>query len=111
MAHLNYKKVIFLASLCSFSIICSNVQAQGTTVVEKKAIITPVPKSMNCSTVAAHWEGDVWIDTQTVCSYENRVEGVAWVQDYWSCTKYDLSKGQCTNWEYKSGHWVKTMPQ
>lgn len=110
MAHLNFKNVILLSSLCSLSIVCFNAFAQETTVVEKKVIITPTPKSGACNTVAAHWEGDVWFDTQTVCTYENRQEGVAWVQDFWSCAKYDLSSGECNSWEYKPGYWVKTMP-
>ncbi|OGT36461.1 MAG: hypothetical protein A3F11_11775 [Gammaproteobacteria bacterium RIFCSPHIGHO2_12_FULL_37_14] len=88
-----------------------NIQAQEVVVpvVEKNIIISPAPKSVSCTTVNAHWEDNVWVDTQTVCRYESRVEGVAWVNDYWACTTA-TADGKCTVWELKSGHWVKTLP-
>jgi hypothetical protein len=101
---------VFLSMLSLFAI---NTQAQTsttTTTIEKKVIVTPVPKSAKCTTVGPHWEGEVWVDTQTICTYENRVEGVAWVQDYWACTTYNVDTGACTAWEYKPGYWVKTLP-
>ena len=103
--------VSLIASLFLF-LNCTTSQAQTTnttTVVEKRVIVSPAPKSTKCTTINAHWEGDVWFDTQTVCTYENRVEGIAWVQDYWACTSADAT-GNCTAWEYKPGHWVKTLP-
>jgi hypothetical protein len=78
-----------------------------TTIVEKKVIITPAPKSISCTTVAAHWENDIWVDTQTVCKYEGRTEGIEWVQDYWACVKF-TDAGDCTNWEYRPGYWMQT---
>lgn len=87
---------------------CINLQAETTTVVEKKVVVTPAPKSASCTMVSAHWEGDVWVDQQSVCKYENRAEGVAWIQDYWACTT--ATDGNCTSWEYRPGHWVKTLP-
>lgn len=109
---LRFSVLFFVASILAFFFSLS-AQAQDTTtttttIVEKPVIMTPVPQSVNCSTVAAHWEGDVWVNAQTICKYENRPEGVAWVQDYWACTVY--SNGECTNWEYRPGHWVKTLP-
>lgn len=85
-------------------------QETTTTVVEKKVVVTPPPKSVNCTAIPAHWEGDTWVDTQNICRYENRVEGVAWVQDYWACTAATAT-GDCTTWEFRPGHWVKTLPQ
>ena len=102
--------VSFVISLLSL-FIPVNVQAQETTttVVEKRVIVTPAPKSVKCTTVTGHWEGEIWIDAQTVCTYENRAEGVAWVQDYWACTVF-TADGKCSTWEYRPGHWVKTYP-
>lgn len=95
---------IFFSLFISFG-----AQAQET-VVEKQVIVTtPAPKSVSCTSVAAHWEGNVWFNTQSICTYENRAEGVAWVQDYWACT-VATGDGNCTTWEYRPGHWVKTLP-
>lgn len=99
---------ILLAALFSM-FFCYNVYAQETTVVEKRVIITPAPKSAKCTTVAGHWEANIWVAEQTICTYEGRAEGVAWVQDYWACTA-STADGNCTTWEYRPGHWVKTLP-
>lgn len=99
---------IFISFFSVF--VCTGSQAQETVVVEKHEIISPAPKSSNCTTVPAHWEGNVWIDTQTVCSYTNRTEGVAWIQDYWACTAFNTTTSECTAWEYRPGHWVSTLP-
>lgn len=88
-------------------IICFNVQAQTSTVIEKKIIVSPVPKSVSCTTITAHWEDNIWIDQQTVCKYEGRAEGIEWVQDYWACI-VSTADGQCTTWEYRPGHWIKS---
>ena len=77
-----------------------------TTVVEKRTIVTPAPKG-NCTTIAAHWEGNEWRDTYTLCKYENRKEGIAWISDYWSCSDY-TANGNCTTWALVPGHWVNT---
>ena len=96
--------IVLLSSVLSFSV---QAQETTTTVVEKRTVITPAPKGA-CSTVAGHWEGDIWVDTHNVCKYENRTEGVAWVSDYWSCTAADAD-GNCTAWTLVPGHWVKTL--
>ena len=93
----------------SVNVLAQTEAATTTTVVEKKVVVTPPPKSVKCTTVNAHWEDSVWIDTQTVCTYEQRSEGVAWIQDYWACTAATVD-GNCTAWEYRPGHWVKTYP-
>ena len=107
-----FKIFVIIASLFAiFAFFGARAHAQEvtTTTVEKKTIITPAPKSASCTTVKAHWEDNIWYDTQTICKYENRTEGVAWVQDYWACiTATDT--GECTAWEFKPGHWVKTFP-
>lgn len=102
----------FLISiLCCLSLFFSMyVKAQDEVLIEKKVIVTPAPKSTNCTLVPGHWQGSIWIDTQTVCTYPGRQEGVAWVQDYWTCTVYDTASGECTSWEHQPGHWVKTLP-
>ena len=101
--------------ICMLSALnCSGAVAQDdeqsttttTTVVTKPPIITPAPKSVSCTSVSAHWEGNIWIDAQTVCTYENRTEGAAWVQDYWSCTAFTVD-GNCTSWQLVPGHWVQ----
>ncbi|OGT37188.1 MAG: hypothetical protein A3F12_04185 [Gammaproteobacteria bacterium RIFCSPHIGHO2_12_FULL_38_14] len=102
-------------AICIFSLfLAPAVYAQDpttttTTTVEKTIIVSPAPKSASCTTINAHWEGNVWVDTQTVCKYESRVEGVAWVNDYWACT-VAAADGSCTSWELKPGYWMKTYP-
>ncbi len=99
--------VLTLGLLSSF--ISLGVQAQDTTttIVEKHVIISPAPTAV-CSSIAGHWEGNIWVDTYDVCKYENRVEGIAWVNDYWSCTAA-TADGTCTTWALVPGHWVKTL--
>jgi hypothetical protein len=100
----------FLASSLLFSL-SFNAQAAETTtttVVEKSTIVTPAPKAI-CTSVAAHWEGNVWVATHDVCKYENRPEGAAWVSDYWTCTEATAS-GSCTTWTLVPGHWIATAP-
>ena len=99
--------VILISLLALFIPFGAQAQDTTTTVVEKRVIITPAPKA-NCYSVAGHWENDVWVDTHDICKYENRVEGVAWVNDYWSCTAANAD-GTCTNWVLVPGHWVKTL--
>ena len=100
------RKISIFTSILSllFSI---QVNAQDTIV--RKVIITPVPQG-SCNTIAAHWEGDIWVADQSVCKYENRTEGAAWVQAYWSCTTYDSATGDCKTWVYQPGHWLQTLP-
>jgi hypothetical protein len=81
----------------------AQAQETTTTVVEKHVIISPAPKGV-CTSVAGHWEGAVWVETHDVCKYENRTEGVAWVNEYWSCTAA-TNDGTCTTWAFVPGHW------
>lgn len=91
--------------LLSVMSISANAQATGATtpVVEKYVIVSPTPKGV-CTTVAAHWSGNVWVAAHEECKYENRTEGVTWVNDYWSCTA-STSDGNCTTWALVPGHW------
>lgn len=91
------------------SLFSLSVQADETTttVVEKRTIVSPAPKAI-CTPVAGRWEGNIWIDAHQVCKYEGRSEGVAWVNDYWSCT-VATADGTCTSWVLNPGHWVKTL--
>ena len=102
--------LVLIASLIplGFSASAQADETTTTTTIEKHVIITPSPKSVSCTTIDAHWEGDVWVDTQSVCKYENRTEGAAWVNDYWTCTAANAD-GTCTAWALVPGHWVKTL--
>jgi hypothetical protein len=85
----------------------SSMSADGTTTVVKKTITSPAPKSLSCTTIAAHWDNNIWIDEQSKCKYSGRAEGAEWIQAYWACNAF-TDAGDCTNWEYKQGYWVKT---
>jgi uncharacterized lipoprotein NlpE involved in copper resistance len=107
-----FRLILSTFVIAIFSLVGMNAQADSTTtttVVEKHIIVTPAPKSMACTTVSAHWEGDVWVAEQSVCKYDNRAEGAAWIQDYWACSAA-TADGKCSAWELKPGHWVKTLP-
>jgi len=89
-----------------------------TQVIERRVISSPVPAAkeviatpqgyIDCFTVEGNWFKDVWVATHRVCQYENTGEGVAWVEGYWACNKA-TTEGVCTNWEWRSGHWTKTL--
>lgn len=81
---------------------------------------TPTPKEttvvpegfVNCSVVKAAWFNGVWVPDHRVCQYNQSSEGVAWIDGYWACTKFSTTgqvKANCTNWDWKPGHWVKTL--
>lgn len=86
-------------------------------------IMTPVPSAkeeiatptgyVNCFAVEAGWYKNAWIPEHRVCQYEAApgqtvtYEGVAWIDSYWACTQY--TDTVCTKWEWKPGHWVKTL--
>lgn len=94
-----------------------SAQAATTTTV-RQVIVTPAPEPKevvvvpegytNCFTVAAGWYNNEWIPEHQVCQYANAAEGVAWVQGYWACNKYNENH-DCTNWLWKPGRWVKTF--
>jgi hypothetical protein len=86
-------------------------------------IVTPVPSAkeeiatptgyVNCFTVEAGWYKNAWVPEHRICQYEAQAgqtvtyEGVAWIESYWACTQY--TDATCTKWEWKPGHWVKTL--
>ncbi len=78
----------------------------------KEVIATP-EGYVNCFSVEAGWYKNAWIPEHRVCQYENvpgqttTYEGVAWIDSYWACTEYTGTA--CTKWEWKPGHWVKTL--
>lgn len=106
MPHRSLYSIMIIAGLSALLILPLSNQAQ--TVVEKKLIVTPVPTA-TCETVEGHWEGIIWVATHNVCKYTNRTEGVAWIDNYWSCTTSD-NNGNCTAWTWVPGHWVATYP-
>lgn len=90
------------------------------TVTEKRTVITtsaPAPKEVittpvgyaYCFVVKAGWYLDTWVAEHNVCQYPNSPEGVAWVEGYWVCNKYDLASGKCTSWDWKTAHWENTL--
>jgi len=94
--------------------------AVATVTPNGNVIVTPVPAPkevvvtpqgyVNCFTVDAGWNGDLWVPAHRVCQYNNTdpsVQGVAWVEGYWACNTY--TNQQCTNWVWKPGRWVKTL--
>lgn len=74
----------------------------------KETIVVPTGYS-TCFTVKSGWYQNVWVAEHKVCQYSGSEAGVAWVDGYWSCTKYDNAQGICTNWDWKSGRWEKTF--
>src|SRR3990167_3718085 len=92
-------------SLSFLSFLSFAQETVTTTTVSKNVVITPPPKSINCTTINAHWQDNIWVDTQTICKYESRAEGVAWVNDFWACT-VTTADGQCTTWELRPGYWI-----
>lgn len=79
-----------------------------TTPAPKETIVTPIGY-VSCFAVKAGWYQDVWVAEHNVCTYANSPSGAAWVEGYWACDKYDIAVGQCTNWDWKSAHWEKTV--
>jgi hypothetical protein len=117
---------IFFLAFMSFAQADDNATVTTTTtsnangaVVEKRVIVTtvPAPKEVivtpegyaNCFSVTAGWYQDIWVAEHRVCQYANMPNGVAWVEGYWACTKYDIPSGNCTNWDWKAAHWEKTL--
>lgn len=88
-------------------------------VVERRVIVTttPAPKEVlpmpsgyvSCFTVKAGWYQDVWVADHNVCTYSNSPNGMVWIEGYWTCNKYDITEGKCTNWDWKSAHWEKSI--
>ncbi|GEM_PF-1587686 len=105
----------------------ANTSARNANTAEQNAntlskIVTPVPAPkevkpaptgfVNCFVVQAGWVNNVWVPEHRVCKYSPSQEGVAWVEGYWACTTYktiEHRKDECTNWDWKPGHWVKTF--
>lgn len=96
---------MFRSRLCILGIgFLSTVLSLGALAQEGTyVIVSPAPKGV-CTSVAGHWEGNVWVDRQEICKYENRSEGALWINDYWSCTASNPD-GTCTTWVLVPGHW------
>lgn len=85
----------------------------------KEVIITPAPTAkevvvaptgyVHCFTVSSGWYNNEWIPQHQVCQYENSPEGTSWIEGYWACTQYKISEGICSNWDWRPGHWTKTL--
>lgn len=129
MLHVRFVSSVFFAVLFSLMTYCINAQAQSydndnTQTVQEETIQivtpTPAPKETvtvpegyaGCFTVAAGWYQNVWYPEHRVCQYNQEqvktAQGSAWVDGHWACTKYTTT-GQCTNWSWSPGHWVKTF--
>ena len=110
----------FIAALSlSLNVFAEEAQTTTTTTVVKRTIITPAPQPQdatitapsgysNCFMVAAGWFNNLWVPEHEVCQYTSSAEGVAWVQGYWACDKYNEANN-CTNWVWKAGRWVKSL--
>lgn len=120
--------VLTLISILSCSIAFAQEQTTTTTttttspngtVVERRQITTtiPAPKEIietpagfaSCFMVKSGWYQDVWVAEHNVCTYPNSPNGLIWIGGYWTCDKYNEAEGQCTNWNWKSAHWEKTV--
>ena len=117
---------LLTALVCLFSSV--NAQAQDQTLADGTyTIVTPVPAPkevvqvpqgyLGCFNVAAGWYKGVWYPEHRVCQYDpdkvQSAQGDAWVDGHWACVKYSTAeqlKGECTNWDWRAGHWVKTLP-
>jgi len=111
---------VILAGLVSL-MTCVSVYADDTL-----EIITPVPAPkdsaippgyIGCFDVKSGWYKGVWYPGHRVCQYDpsrgHAAEGDAYVAGHWACDKYMTAehlKGECTNWDWKPGHWIKTFP-
>jgi hypothetical protein len=131
MSRLHFGFSVLCTSLLSL-LSCASVQAQGTTtILPNNTIVTTVPAPKEsivipegytgCFTVPAGWSKDnVWVAERKVCQYggsatttNTAVQGEAWVDSYWACTKYKTTtanQSECTSWEWRPGHWIKTFP-
>ena len=114
--------------IASFSVYADTVAATVVDVNGQPMIVTavPAPKEVvtvpagfvNCFVVPAGWNyNNVWVAEHKVCQYTpttgGAVQGDAWVDGYWACTKsvpgQEPTKANCTAWDWRSGHWVKTL--
>lgn len=116
-----------LLAFLSVSVLAQDEQTTSTTTtttspngtVERHEIITttPAPKEqlpipsgyVSCFMVKAGWYQDIWVAEHSVCTYSNSTNGTVWVEGYWKCNKYDNTEGKCTNWDWKSAHWEKSV--
>lgn len=80
-----------------------------TEVPAPKAAVTVPSNFINCFKVEAGWHNEVWVPEHQICQYTNAPEGAAWVEGYWTCSKYKTDTGDCTNWDWTDAHWVKVL--
>ena len=126
MLNLRYVFSFFSIGLLSF-LLAPNVYADATIsevvttpvteAPQPQVIVTPVPAPkevvttpkgyVTCFTVDAGWYQNEWVPAHRACQYEKVSEGVVWIDGYWACSKYTV--GECTNWVWKAGRWVKTF--
>jgi hypothetical protein len=105
-----------LIAVFLFLSVCISAKAEDEVIISpaptpKETIVIP-PGYLNCFTVSAGWYQNTWYPEHKVCQYDatknvTAIQGDAWIDGYWYCTK--SSKGNCTKWEWKPGHWVKTF--
>ena len=136
--HMSYLRINFYFLFLLFSLFTSvSVLAQESTSIAPVTTPTPMPAQVgghamivspvpslkeviatpegfvNCFTIQAGWYKNAWVPAHRVCQYDNvpgqstSYEGVAWIESYWACTQY--TGETCTKWEWKPGHWVKTL--
>jgi len=117
--------------LLPLSLAIASAQAQvagkSTTTTTTTVITTavPAPKEsvvepegyLECTTVAAGWRDQSWHPEYKVCRYDTTqtttAQGEAWVAGHWQCTQYSVvaEQSECTNWDWKAGHWVSTFAE
>lgn len=129
MKRINFYLTILLIS-CISIFTAAYAQTQETTYVNETGqtvIVTtvPAPKEVvvipkgyvNCFTIPAGWNyKNIWVAEHKVCQYTSTnngtIQGVAWVDGYWACTKYkstSSTQSDCVSWDWQAGHWVKTL--
>lgn len=121
--------IVLLTGLLSlFACFNATAQTEVVQVQNQPVIVTtvPAPKEqivipqgyVSCFQVPAGWSANnVWVPERKVCQYipgTAAVQGAAWVDSYWACTQYKPTpakptESDCTTWEWRPGHWVKTL--
>lgn len=87
----------------------TSAQTIVTEVPKPKEVVTIPTGYVNCFSVGSGWYKDRWIASHQICQYENMPDKAAWVEGYWACTQYKRSEGICTQWDWVSAHWAKSL--